>query len=1150
MSNFQFLQNEWPGIFRDASDAEQLVLTSPKASCILSRTALEMAVNWIYDNDADLERPYDTKLATLMNYQSFKDILKPSMSKEINLIRYNGNDAAHKRNRISHEVSLQSIKYLFRFLSYLSIYYAVEEVTIPSFSIAHIPDGNQQKETEKALKELERQLALKLNKEKEEREKLAIQSAQIEALEKQLKEAQSINAQRRKDREKLKPVEAEIPMLIPEAETRKLYIDVLLRDAGWNDLREGREIEFEVMGMPISTNPSGKGFADYVLWGKDGKPLAVIEAKKTMAEARKGRHQAELYANCLENMFGQRPVIFYTNGFETFLWDDTFYVDREVSGFYTQDELQLLVDRRKTRLDLRTFKVNMAIAGRDYQIEAIQRVAENLVVSDKKGKLRGAARKSLLVMATGSGKTRTSAAIVEMLTKCNWAKRILFLADRNALVTQAKNAFKEHVENLSSIDLTKEKEDKNTRLVFSTYPTIINKIDSLKTSDERFYGVGHFDLIIIDEAHRSVYKKYKAIFDYFDAMLIGLTATPKKDIDHNTYGLFDIEDDNPTFAYELDAAVAQGYLVPPKAMSVPLKFQREGIKYNELSEKEKQEYEEKFGDPTSEEAPDFIGSSALNKWLFNTDTVDKVLGHLMNNGIKVEGGDKLGKTIIFAKNHQHAVFIEERFNKNYPEYGGKFLRVIDNYETKAQNLLEKFCDPFEEQEPQIAVSVDMMDTGVDAPRVVNLVFFKMVKSASKFWQMIGRGTRLCPDLFGPGEDKKEFVIFDYCQNFEFFDEFPDGHQGSNVKPLKQQIFQAKLQVAQLIQQLPEKQEEDIELREMYLDELHKSVQNLDENRFEVRKQLRYVKEFSNKSKWMNLDKSQVQEINEHLSHLQPKQKGDDELARRFDMLVLTFQLAILTGAGNAGTYVNQISRTGSSLEKKDNIPQVAAQLPLLKKVQTEHFWETISIKQLEAVRTAMRDLIKYLEVSKQAPIYTHFEDEIDLSGVVVSEPIKVSYVSLKSYKDRVESYVRNNRHQLAIDKLSKNIPITQKELESLESILFTEDVAGTKEEFQKQYGNQPLGAFIRRITGLDREALNEAFAEFLRVGNLRADQMTFVKTIISYLSKNGTIEKSLLYEPPFTDVNDQGLSGVFDNDADVFKVVRIIDSINQNALVV
>jgi len=1145
MSNFQYLQKEWPSIFKEAKEAEQLTLTSPKASAMIARSALEKTVQWLYQNDEDLEWPYDTKLSSLIHEQCFREIIKPSMFREVNLIRLNGNAAAHGKS-IRHDQSIASIKNLFRFLSFLSVYYSEEEIEIPTFTMGLIPDGNEQKETLKSLQLLEKQLDLKREKEKEERAQIESQAAQIELLQKQLENQQKANTKRRVEREKVKVPEVTIPLLIPESTTRKLYIDVLLKDAGWDNLKDGKELEYEVTGMPRTTNPSGIGYVDYVLWGKDGKPLAVVEAKKTMTDARVGRHQAELYADCLELMHGQRPIIFYTNGFETFIWDDTFYTDREIAGFYTLDELQLLIDRRSTRKDIRNFKVNTEIAGRDYQIEAIKRVAENLAVTDKKGKLRGARRDSLLVMATGSGKTRTSAAIVEMLTKCNWAKRILFLADRNALVTQAKNSFKEHLEQLSSIDLTKEKEDSNARLVFSTYPTIINKIDKVKTNDNRFYGVGHFDLIIIDEAHRSVYQKYKAIFQYFDAMLIGLTATPKKEIDRNTYDLFKIEDDNPTFAYELNTAVEQGYLVPPTSISVPLKFQREGIKYSELSDREKEEYEEKFGDPTNEEAPEEIGSAALNKWLFNTDTVDKVLEHLMNNGIKVNGGDKLGKTIIFAKNHAHAVFIEERFNFNYPEFRGKFLRVIDNYETKAQDLLEKFTDPFEEQEPQIAVSVDMMDTGVDAPRVVNLVFFKMIKSSSKFWQMIGRGTRLCPNLLGPGMHKENFIIFDYCQNFEFFDEYPDGASGNNSKPLMQQIFEAKLQITQLIAHLPKKIEEEELVRTLYLNELHKIVQNLDKNRFMVRKQLRYVEEYSNKNKWQELSKSDVLEINTHLSHLQAPIKGDDELARRFDMLVLVYQIVLLTGSGNPIKYRDKIYRTAAALEKKDTIPEVSTQIPLLTKLQTDHYWENINIKKLDDVRLALRELIKYLEIEKQTPIYTHFEDFIDHDNIVVKEPIQ-SYVSLQSYKDRVESYIQKNKNHLTIHKLSNNIAITKKELEILEKILFTEGIAGTKQQFVEQYGKRPLGAFIRSVTGLEKQALNEAFSEFLQVGNLRADQMTFVKTIVTYLSKNGTINKSMLYEPPFTDINSDGVEKVFDND-DLIKVFKIIDSINHNAV--
>lgn len=1146
MSNFQFLHKEWPQIFEIAKEAEDMVNIKARSSLVNSRAAVEKGIRWMYENDERLFKDYDKRktIGNLLLTPSLKTVTEKNLRRELHLLQKLGNEAAHGEITDSEKANT-CIKILFQFCSHLAVSYSSDEIETPVFDGSLIPTGANVNETQKELELQIQKLEEQFKKDQLKREALENQKQELESLRDELElKSKKISKRAESRASKVK----HIPQLIPESVTRKLFIDVLLKEAGWNKLTEGRELEYEVKGMPVSTNPSGIGYVDYVLWGDDGNPLAVVEAKKTMANARKGKQQAVLYANCLEQMTGQRPIIFYTNGFETFIWDDLFYTEREISGFYTKDELQLLIDRRTTRKDLRTFKVDKNIAGRAYQLEAIKRVAENLGQTHE-GRYVGTKRESLLVMATGSGKTRTAAAIVDMLTKCNWAKRVLFLADRNALVTQAKNAFKEHLEHLSSIDLTKEKEDSGTRLVFSTYPTIINKIDKLRTKDERFYGVGHFDLIIIDEAHRSIYHKYKAIFDYFDAMLIGLTATPKKDIDRNTYSLFGIEDDDPTFAYELNTAVEQGFLVPPKSISVPLKFQREGIKYAELSDKEKEEYEEKYGDPTIEEVPDTIGSGALNKWLFNADTVDKVIEHLMKDGVKVSGGDKLGKTIIFAKNHQHAVFIEERFNKNYPEYSGHFLRVIDNYESKAQDLLEKFTDPFDEQDPQIAVSVDMMDTGVDAPRVVNLVFFKMVKSSSKFWQMIGRGTRLCPDLFGPGEDKKEFMIFDYCQNFEFFDEFPDGAVTKNMKPLLQQIFEAKLKVAQLISDLPEKKPLEVEVRDSYLDELHKTIQNLDENRFVVRKELRYVKEFSEKSKWLNLTKSDVQDINSHLSHLQPASRDDDELARRFDMLILIYQILLLTGSDSTGKYMSKIFRTAASLQKKDNIPQVSIHISLIKEVQTDQYWKTINIKKLDSLRSALRDLIKYLETQKQEPIYTHFEDELNYDDIVVRGNVNTSYESLQSYKDRVESYIRRNKDHLTIHKLRKNIPITKEEINALENMLFTNSVAGTKEQFVEFYGEKPLGAFIRSVIGLDQSVLNEAFADFLQVGDLRADQMTFINTIISFLSKNGTIDKNMLYEPPFTDLNDQGISGVFDNDSDLIKIIKIIDSVNENAMI-
>jgi type I restriction enzyme R subunit len=1180
ISNFTFVKADFLELHADVIEAEQLVFISSKASAVLSRSVLENAVNWLYENERKLERPWRADLSTLMHGDEFKALFNRTMFGELNLIRKIGNNAAHPKStgkRLSSNDALASLKYLFRFLRFLAIYYGkktpetqvFDEALIPRKAPTESPVQNKQQDQEQLsslLAEIEAQ-----NKANRATEKKLLEQAEENALLKQqIEQHRTETANRKIAREKNVEFDTAIPLLVSEKETRERYIDIALQEAGWTNLKMGHDLECPVVGMPKSTNPSGLGYVDYVLWGDDGLPLAVVEAKKTMANPKKGKHQAELYADCLETMKGQRPIIFYTNGFETYLWDDQFSPEREVQGLFTKDELARLIERRDPnngRQDLRQFKVNQEIAGkgRPYQLEAIARVAENSVKTvsktDANGNtvevLRSGSRQSLLVMATGSGKTRVSAAITDMMTKCNWAKRILFLADRNALVTQAKNNFNQYLPHLSAIDLTKEKEDDGTRIVFSTYPTIMNRIDGNFSKvkgyeDERFYGVGHFDLIIIDEAHRSVYQKYKAIFDYFDAMLIGLTATPKSEVGHDTYGLFGIEDDNPTFSYELDKAVAQGFLVRPSAKSVPLKFLREGIKYKELTKAEQKQYEEKFGDPTSKEAPDEIGSAALNKWLFNTDTVDQVIDHLMTKGIKVEGGEKVGKSIIFAKSHDHAIFIEKRFNKNYPEYAGKFLRVIDNYETKAQDLLDMFVDEYEENDPQIAVSVDMMDTGVDAPRVVNLVFFKPVKSSTKFWQMIGRGTRLCKGLFGLNEDgtsndKTEFVIFDYCQNFEFFDANPDGAKGNVVKSLTQQIFEAKLEIALTIREQSKSTDEQRALAESYINELNITVASLNDKRFAVKAKLRAVTEFSNKARWAIITKNDMLDINTNLSALILPDKNDDEFAKRFDILILNFQLALLTAAHSTEIYINKISGIAQGLLKKQNIPAVALQLDLLNQLQTPEFWKAININTLDNVRVSIRDLLQFLDKEKQAQVTTTFEDKLDHYSIKEHDLIP-AYTAMKSYKDRVESYVREHNDHLVIRKLKTNKPITETEINELEHILFDGKTVGTKEEYIETYGDKPLGEFIRSIVGLEVIAAQAIFAEFIQAGALKPDQMTFINNIISYLTRNGTIDKKMLFEPPFTNVHDQGLFGVFD-DAQRTNVISLIDTVNENALI-
>ncbi|MBD0824434.1 DEAD/DEAH box helicase family protein [Aestuariibaculum marinum] len=1143
MTNFSFLQSEFPKLCNEATTAEKYVFTEPRFSALLSRSAMELAVLWLYENDPDLELPYDTKLGALLHNESFKNNLRQSMFRELDVIRLNGNNAAHGK-RVNQYEALQSIKNLFRFLSFVSVYYSESNPEIPPFTETCIPDGQQANKTISQLKQQAQEIQDELDKVRDDFKKREEQWEANSLLKLQEDKKQEAVKQRKAKREEEIVHEKAIPELTSEAATRKLLIDLLLKEAGWDDLRKGRDLEFEVQGMPLSTNPTGKGYVDYVLWGKNGLPLAVVEAKRTLHSAEKGQHQAFLYANCLEAKYGQRPIIFYSNGFETSIWDDKFYPPRPVHGFYTQDELQLIIDRRKSRMDIRQFAVNKNIAGRPYQLEAVQRVSETLV-TDLNGELRGRNRNALLVMATGSGKTRTSAAIVDMFTKCNWAKRILFLADRNALVTQAKNAFKQHLPDLSAIDLTKESEDNGTRLVFSTYPTIMNRIDGLKNENGRFYGVGHFDVIIIDEAHRSVYQKYRSIFEYFDALVIGLTATPKKDIDRNTYSLFKIEDDHPTFSYELNQAVADNYLKPPKAIKVPIKFPGEGITYAELSDEDKARFEELFGDPTTGEVRvDRIDKSKINQWLFNKDTVDKVLDFLMTNGIKVSGGDKLGKTIIFAKNHKHAKFIEKRFNKNYPEYGGTFLSVIDNYADKAQDLLEKFCDDKEELEPQIAVSVDMMDTGVDAPRVVNLVFFKEVKSYSKYWQMIGRGTRLRPDLFGPGEDKECFLIFDFCENFEFFGDNPEGYTTVTGKSVSVKIFETRLEYIMAVRDKEDATDDEEQTMLEFTNTLHQQVAHLDESRYQVRKVWRMVKDFKNRNRWNDLNKSDVKNLINEIAPVISIKDDEDEKAKRFDLLVLNLQLAILLGAKAQESYVHKIYDIARNLNKKRNIPEVARKKDLIQNILKEEFWQSITHTRLDELREDIRGLVKYLDKENQETVYTNFEDVLNLDGVQEVD-IMPSYTGMKSYKERVEAIINKNRNHLVINKLYKNIPVTMAEVKKLEEFLFNEGI-GTREEFEKEYGQEPLTRFIRKIVGLDIETANTLFSEFIQSGNLNANQITFINKIISYLNKNGILDKTLLTKPPFNEHNEKGILGIFPNTENVVKIISIIDQINNN----
>lgn len=1125
-TNFTFLKDEWASVYIPAAKAENLVHTDARTSCFHARRALEIAVDWIYEYDHELRQPYDSNLSSKIFADDFKDNLPRNVFVKVDYVRRVGNEAVHSNRRITEGEALQTAKELFHFLYWMARMYTkgtpkqfdglkfdenlvpAEQVSIPAQTFAQLKQAYEEAETRR-------------KEEAERKQRLLVEPTideELERLRKQIAEAKKRNEKFPDSHD------------YSEADTRQHIIDLMLREAGWT-LGKDATVEIEVSGMP---NAAGIGYVDYVLWGDDGLPLAVIEAKRTSKGAEVGKQQAKEYANCLEAQYKRRPVIFYTNGYDIYLWDDAQYPPRNVQGFYIKDELELMIQRRTTRKPLDAANIDKSIVERHYQTRAIRKIAENFSERNQ--------RKALLVMATGAGKTRTVIALCDLLQRANWAKRVLFLADRIALVKQAANAFKAHLPDSNPVNLVTEREATGSRVYVSTYPTMMNLINQME-GDRRRFGVGYFDLIVIDEAHRSIYQKYKAIFEYFDAFLIGLTATPKAEVDKNTYRLFDLQNGVPTDAYELEEAVNDGYLVPSVNISVPTKFTSEGIKYDELSEEEKDQWDAIEWNEEGD-IPDQIDSAALNAWLFNQDTIDKVLRHLMENGLKVEGGDKLGKTIIFAKNHKHAVEIEKRFDANYLHYKGDFARVIDNYATYTENLIDDFSTPA--KLPQIAVSVDMLDTGIDIPEIVNLVFFKTVRSKTKFLQMIGRGTRLRPDLFGGGKDKELFYIFDYCRNFEYFNQNIVEVEPRMQESLGSRLFHKRVELIDTIRKAPDRNAELEKLDGEMTERLQLEVEAINPNNFVVRPHLQQVEKFNDKKAWEKIDADGYHELTQIISRLPNELQPEEETAKWFDYLILKTQLAVLQHHKKFDRLKEQVVDIAGSLEEKESVPVVKAQIELLQEIQKDDFWQHITLPMLENARKRLRDLVRFIDKTRRLDIYTDFEDEIG-EGQEINLPGTVTTTSLARYRAKMMHFLKAEEHNIALEKLKRNIAITQSDISELERMFFESGDFGTKEDFENAYGKQEkLGLFIRSLVGLDRQAAKRAFNDFLDGQRYTSNQIEFVNMIIDFLTKNGIMDAALLYQPPYTNYDSNGLSGIF-SDNEATKIVEILEAIKQNA---
>ena len=738
-------------------------------------------------------------------------------------------------------------------------------------------------------------------------------------------------------------------------------------------------------------------------------------------------------------------------------------------------------------------------------------------------------------MATGSGKTRTVIALVDVLINNGWIKNVLFLADRKSLVTQAKRSFTNLLPNLSSTNLVEDKTNCNAHAVFSTYKTMMNCIDTIKEDDKKLFTCGHFDLIICDEAHRSIYNKYKDIFTYFDAPIVGLTATPKDEIDKNTYDIFELESGVPTYGYELNQAVKDGFLVDFVSVETELKFISNGITWDQLSDEEKEIYEDTFVDENGD-YPESIESSAINEWVFNEDTIKKVLRTLFTHGIKIDYGQKIGKTIIFAKNHQHAEKIFEIFNKEYPQLNG-YAKVIDNTINYSQTLIDEFSQ--KDKLPQIAISVDMLDTGIDVPEVLNLVFFKPVKSKAKFWQMIGRGTRLCEGLIN-GENKKEFYIFDFCGNFEFF-RMNKGKASANMLAVQSAIFNLKFQIVYKLQDLAYQTDELKQWRNDLVDEMVTKVKELDRDKFDVHQHIKYVDLYSNPDNYNSLTYADCLEIKEELAPLIYPDK-DEINAVRFDALMYGIELAYVAQKKYIRG-INDLLKKAKSVASVANIPEIQVQSELLNKIINTDYLNKCDIPDFEFIRKNLRDLIKYIP-KKSIKYDTDFEDEI-LN--VKWNDSNLNADELQNYKEKVEYYIKQHENDNPVfAKIKENKQLNMEDIGLLEDVLWNQ--LGSKEDYYSEVGKKPLGEFVREIVGLDMRAAKEAFSKYQDEREMNSSQIYFVNQIIEYIVMNGLMkDKSVLQESPFTDKGT--VYELFGDDLQLWAGIdHTINQINDNAI--
>ncbi len=1105
--NFEILREHRPELADLGAFAEQYVRPDPSSALVKLRSFAEHMVLGIY-RQLGLPKPYQANLIDLLNNDSFKSVVPVVILDKLHTIRIHGNKAAHGRTIIS-ENALPLLREAYDLSRWLFITFHGGKAD-QCVAYQTPPVGGAAGETKARLKR-EKKSAL---------ERLAAQEARMQALLKELEGERQRAELVEKNAAELQFIQSSAQSAVDalqfdEATTRSRLIDGQLLDAGWDVGADGRNTEEVTQEEEIQDQPtdSGLGYADYVLWDDNGKPLAVIEAKKTAKSAEIGRKQAVLYADGLEKKHSQRPAIYYTNGIDIWLWDDVQgYPPRKLFGFYSKDSMQYLVNyQRVAKKDLDTFPPSAEIAGRLYQIEAISRVTERFT---------GKHRKALVVQATGTGKTRVAVSIAELLNRAGWTKRVLFLCDRRELRKQAKNTFGNFLpgEPLTIVG-ARTAGDRNQRIYLATYPAMMRIFQTFDT--------GFYDLLIADESHRSIYNIYGDLFKYFDCLQVGLTATPVEFVARNTYQLFDCEEGLPTAYYPLERAVKEEFLVPFEVFTHTTQFLRQGIKYAELTAEQIKQLEEDGEEPKLLE----YEVESIDKQVFNKDTNRAILRNLMENGIREATNQHPGTSIIFARNHNHAMLMRELFDEMYPQYGGKFCQVIDNYDPRAEQLIDDLKGDGNNDELTIAISVDMLDTGIDIPEIVNLVFAKPIKSKVKFWQMIGRGTRLCPNLLGPGKDKQVFRIFDHWGNFDFFDLPKPEAEPVPSKALMQQVFEARIDLAETALNLAE-----TAVFDLAADLIGADLASLPEESIPVREKWREKRTVSVPETLHAFTPATVAVLRGDMAGLMQwvNIHGAAE-AYQLDLLIVRMQTALLRKSGRLEDYKDKLLDRVNALEMHLN--QVRVKAETIRKVNDKTFWVKATVEDLEEIRLDLRGIMhfhqrlrgpgtlppKILDIKEDAAKYETRQRSASLQSI-----------DMKAYEKLVEAALNDLFDtNPTLKRIRAGEAVSEADITALISLILTQHPGVDLNVLQDFYPDtaMSLDFIIRSIIGMDPEAVRNRFTTFaLKHPKLTAQQLRFLGLLQNHIARYGSIEIERLYEDPFTVVDADGIDGVFPQD--------------------